>query len=97
VNVNAMVLFTRSSTDAIRGRVFSAIQGTVSAAQIAALAIGGLLLFEFAPRPIILVGAGASAVALAFTIGPVLRAGRSAEVTGDGVTADGAEADAVAA
>ncbi|HEV3328704.1 MAG TPA: MFS transporter [Acidimicrobiales bacterium] len=97
VNVNAMVLFTRSSTDAIRGRVFSAIQGTVSAAQIAALAIGGLLLFEFAPRPIILVGASASAVALAFTIGPVLRAGRTAEVTGDGVTADDAGADAVAA
>jgi MFS family permease len=75
VNVNAMVLVTRNSTDAIRGRVFSAIQGTVSAAQIAAIAMGGLLLFEFAPRPIILVGSLASAVALALTVRPVLRAG----------------------
>lgn len=96
VNVNAMVLVTRSSTDAIRGRVFSAIQGTVSAAQIGALAIGGLLLLEFAPRPIILVGAGASAVALACTVGPVLRAGRSAPLT-EHASAGGADADAVAA
>jgi MFS family permease len=88
VNVNAMVLVTRSSTDEVRGRVFSAIQGTVSAAQIAALAIGGLLLLEFAPRPIILVGSAASALALAFTVRPVLLAGRTVEAT-DAVQATG--------
>lgn len=75
VNVNAMVLITTSSTDEIRGRVFSAINGTVSAAQILALSIGGLLLFAFAPRPIIIVGGLVSAVALGATVRPVLRAG----------------------
>lgn len=96
VNVNAMVLITRNSTDAIRGRVFAAVQGTVSAAQIGALALGGLLLFEFAPRPIILVGAAVSAVALVFTVGPVLRAG-AVSPRSEGAATSGAAADAVAA
>jgi hypothetical protein len=61
--------------------VFSAVQGTVSAAQILALVIGGLLLFVLAPRTIILAGGAASAVALALTIGPVVRsAGAPAHV-----------------
>jgi predicted MFS family arabinose efflux permease len=78
VNVNAGVLITTHSTDEIRGRVFSAVQGTVSAAQIVALSIGGILLVTIRqPRPIILGGAVASALALALTIAPVLRAGAS--------------------
>lgn len=77
LNVNAMVLITRHSTDEVRGRVFSAVQGTISAAQITALSIGGLLLLWFPPRPIILVASVASAVALVFTIAPVLRASSS--------------------
>jgi MFS family permease len=92
LNINAMVLITTHSTDEVRGRVFSAVQGTVSAAQIAALSIGGLLLLAFAPRPIIIVGAIASAVALCFTIAPVLRAGAAAPALG----VDGAPGDAVA-
>jgi len=76
VNVNAMVLLTSNSTDEARGRVFAAINGAFSAAQIVALSIGGLLLFEFAPRSIILAGGVASAVALALTVRPVLRAGQ---------------------
>ncbi len=79
INVNAMVMITTHSTDEIRGRVFSAIQGTISAAQILALATGGLLLLAVQPRPIIVVGALASALALSATVGPVLRAGRTAE------------------
>jgi MFS family permease len=78
VNVNAGVLITTHSTDEIRGRVFSAVQGTVSAAQIVALSVGGILLVTIKqPRLIILGGAVASAVALALTIAPVLRAGAS--------------------
>jgi MFS family permease len=86
VNVNAMVLLTTNSTDEVRGRVFAAINGTVSAAQIVALSIGGLLLFAFAPRPIIIAGGVASVVALALTATPVLRAGTPR----DGVTTGGA-------
>jgi MFS family permease len=102
VNVNAMVLLTTNSTDEVRGRVFSAINGTVSAAQIAALSIGGALLFEFTPRSIILAGGAAAAVALACTIGPVLRAGagRTPDVSTEMVSATdagGLGPDAVAA
>ena len=75
VNVNAMVLITRHTADEVRGRVFAAVQGTISAAQIVSLAVGGLLLFAFAPRPIIVTGACLSVVALALTIAPVLRSG----------------------
>jgi len=75
VNVNASVMITTSCTDDIRGRVFSAIQGTVSAAQILALAAGGLLLLAVAPRSIIVAGALVSAATLCATIVPVLRAG----------------------
>lgn len=75
LNVNASVMFTRNCSDDVRGRVFAAIQGTVSAAQILALLAGGLLLLAESPRTIIVVGAMVSAVSLCVTIGPVLRAG----------------------
>jgi len=95
VNVNAMVLLTTNSTDEVRGRVFAAINGTVSAAQIVALSVGGLLLFAFAPRSIIVAGGVASAIALALTIRPVLRAGaRPAAAFGHGAALG---TDAVAA
>ncbi|HUD69314.1 MAG TPA: MFS transporter [Acidimicrobiales bacterium] len=84
VSVNASVMITTNCTDDIRGRVFSAIQGTISAAQILALAAGGLLLLVVAPRPIIVVGAVVSAATLCATVVPVLRAGaRTAETAGD--------------
>jgi MFS family permease len=75
VSVNASVMITTNCTDDIRGRVFSAIQGTISAAQIFALLAGGLLLLVVAPRPIIVVGALISAATLCATIVPVLRVG----------------------
>jgi len=85
VNVNAMVLITAHSTDEYRGRIFSAVNGTVSAAQITSIAIGGLLLLRFSPRPIIVVGALTSILALALTIAPVLRAGAASPAhAGDG-------------
>jgi MFS family permease len=76
LSVNATVLITTHSGDEIRGRVFSAIQGTISAAQILALVAGGLLLLAVAPRLIIVVGAMVSAATLCVTVVPVLRAGR---------------------
>jgi MFS family permease len=90
LNVNAMVMITTHSTDEIRGRVFSAVQGTVSAAQILALLAGGLLLLVVAPRPIILAGALISAVTLCVTVAPVLRAGSAAraEVGADDLAAE---------
>jgi len=93
VNVNAMVLITAHSTDEFRGRIFSAVNGTVSAAQILSIAVGGLLLLHFAPRPIIIAGALASVVALALTISPVLRAGAASPALAE----DGGVADATAA
>jgi MFS family permease len=77
-NVNAMVILTRATTDEVRGRVFAATQGTISAAQITAMAIGGLLLVAFpnGARPIILLGAAGSVLALVATAAPVVRAGR---------------------
>ena len=88
VNVNAMVLITARTTDDLRGRVFAAIQGTISAAQILALAAGGLLLLAFAPRTIIVAGALAAAATLCVTIAPVLRAGATSPAVGE----DGGEA-----
>ncbi len=98
VNVNAMVLITRSAIDEVRGRVFAAINGLVSAAQIGSLAIGGLLLLAFAPRTVILGGAVASIGALVLTVGPVLRASvASAPRQGGGGASLDQGADAVAA
>jgi MFS family permease len=91
VNVNATVIITTHSADEIRGRVYSAIQGTVSAAQILALVAGGLLLLVVAPRTIIVVGALVSAATLCATVGPVLRAGAGSAVPEDegrGLSAD---------
>jgi MFS family permease len=56
----------------VRGRVFSAITGIVSAAQILSLALGGVLLTSFAPRTIVIVGAVAGLATLAVTIRPLL-------------------------
>lgn len=75
LNVNASVMITTQCTDEIRGRVFSAVQGTISAAQILALLAGGLLLLAVSPRMIIIVGALISAATLCATVAPVLRAG----------------------
>jgi MFS family permease len=84
VNVNAMVLITRGAADEVRGRVFAAVSGVVSAGQIGALATGGLLLLVIAPRTLILGGAAASAVALCLTVGPVLRASVASPLAEDG-------------
>lgn len=73
VNVNVGVLLTRASHDAIRGRVFAAVQGTVGAAQLGSLLLGGLLLGWLSPRSIILVSAAACTVVMAATVAPVLR------------------------
>ena len=83
LNVNATVMITTNCTDEIRGRVFSAIHATVSAAQILALLAGGLLLLVVAPRPIIVAGALLSAATLCATIAPVLRAGAGTAVPAD--------------
>lgn len=74
VNVNVGVLLTRASHDEIRGRVFAAVQGIVSAAQLGALLLGAVLLDWLAPRSIILLGAAACTVVLVATVAPVLRA-----------------------
>lgn len=84
VNVNAMVLITRGAADEVRGRVFAAVNGVVSAGQIGALAAGGLLLLVIAPRTLILGGAVASAAALCLTVGPVLRASAPSPLAEDG-------------
>jgi MFS family permease len=84
VNVNAQVLLTLRSSDELRGRVFAAIQGAMSAAQILALSIGGLLLLAFGPRSIILVASACCAVTLALTIAPVLRAGAASPLSAQG-------------
>lgn len=73
VNVNVSVLVVRHTDPALRGRVFAAVQGTVSAAQIVSLAVGGALLLAVAPRPIILVGAACAIVVLGVTVTPLLR------------------------
>ncbi len=90
INVVVMVLLTRNAADEVRGRVFAAVNGVVSAAQIGAIGAGGLLLLAVAPRTIIVGGAVASVVALCLTVGPVLRASAAsplAEDGGDGVRA----------
>ena len=76
VNISFGVLLTRRSPNEVRGRVFAAVQAAVGAAQISSMVIGGALLLAFAPRSIILGGAGASVIAVAAAIAPVLRADR---------------------
>jgi MFS family permease len=76
LNVQANVMLVRATNDAqhLRGRIFAAVTGVVSAAQILSLMLGGLLLTLWGPRIIIVVGAAAAAVALTVTVSPVLRA-----------------------
>jgi MFS family permease len=93
VNVSAMVLLTRRSSPEIRGRVFSALQGTVSAAQIGAMAAGGLLVFWFAPRSIMLVGAALAVLAVAALVRPVLRAEAAEAETAETVAAETGSAE----
>jgi MFS family permease len=91
LNVNALVLITRRSTDEVRGRVFAAVQGIISAGSILALSVGGLLLLAFTPRSIILVASLCCALALAFTMPAVLRAGGPAPTTGSETTEEVSE------
>ncbi len=77
LNVQANVMLVRATDDAqhLRGRIFAALTGVVSAAQILSLVLGGLLLTLWGPRVIIVAGAAAAAVVLSVTVRPVLRAG----------------------
>lgn len=76
LNVQVSVLLVRATghVEHLRGRIFAAVTGTVSAAQILSIALGGVLLSVWDPRTIILLGSLAAGVALVATVRPVLRA-----------------------
>ncbi len=77
-NVAAITLFTVRSPEHLRGRVFAAVGGIITAAEIGATGLGGLVLTVLAPRTVFQVG-GLAAVATTLVLGPMaLRAARRA-------------------
>lgn len=95
LNVQASVLLVRTTEEVehLRGRIFAAVTGVVSAAQILSIALGGVLLALWTPRAIIGAGAATSAVVVACTFLPVLRAarvGRPDIVAGGEIDVEGA-------
>ena len=76
VSTQVSLLLVRATINAehLRGRIFAAVTGSVSSAQILSYGLGGLLLTVWTPRTIMVVGATASALVLALTYRPVLRA-----------------------
>lgn len=76
VNVAAITLFTVRSPEHLRGRVFAAVGGIITSAEIGSTALGGLVLTAIAPRTVFQLG-GALAVASTLALGPpALRAAR---------------------
>ncbi|MDE3064164.1 MAG: MFS transporter [Acidobacteriota bacterium] len=69
-NVAAMTLFTVRTPERLRGRVFAALGGVITASQIAATALGGLVLILIAPRTVFLLG-GVAAIVTTAVLGPV--------------------------
>jgi MFS family permease len=69
-NVAAMTLFTVRSPERLRGRVFAALGAVLTASQIAATALGGLVLAVVAPRTVFLIG-GVAATITSLVLGPL--------------------------
>lgn len=77
-NVAAITLFTVRSPEHLRGRVFAAVGGIITSAEIGSTALGGLVLTVLAPRTVFQVG-GIAAVVATLALGPgALRAARRA-------------------
>ncbi len=69
-NVAAITLFTVRTPERLRGRVFAALGGVITACEIGATAFGGVILTVIAPRTVFLIG-GVAATATALVLGPL--------------------------
>ncbi|MGH9021230.1 MAG: MFS transporter [Acidimicrobiales bacterium] len=69
-NVSAMTLFTVRTPERLRGRVFAAVGGIITSSEIAATALGGLVLTVIAPRTVFQVG-GLLATVCSLVLGPL--------------------------
>jgi MFS family permease len=82
-NVAAMTLFTVRTPERLRGRMFAAFGGVLTACELAATALGGVVLTVLAPRTVFQIG-GVAATVTALVLGPLglrwdaARAGRVA-------------------
>jgi len=82
-NVAAMTLFTVRTPERMRGRMFAAFGGVFTACELAATALGGVVLTVLAPRTVFQIG-GVAATVTALVLGPLglrwdaARAGRVA-------------------
>jgi MFS family permease len=69
-NVAAITLFTVRTPERLRGRVFAALGGVITACEIGATALGGVILTVIAPRTVFLIG-GVAATVTALVLGPL--------------------------
>ncbi len=69
-NVSVMTLFTVRTPERLRGRVFAGVGGVITACEIAATALGGVVLTVVTPRTVFL-AAGAAATLVAMVLGPL--------------------------
>ncbi|MHB1089433.1 MAG: MFS transporter, partial [Acidimicrobiales bacterium] len=78
VNVMYNTLFIKRTPEALRGRVFAASGAMFTASEVAATALGGVVLTLLAPRTVMQIAGGLSALSI-LVIGPfALRASRLA-------------------
>lgn len=89
-NVAGTTLFTVRTPEALRGRMFAAVNGILTGSQLGAIAAGGVVLTLVAPRTVYQIG-GVAATASILVLGPLaLRAARAAhqrELASGGVSA----------
>ncbi|HVB71266.1 MAG TPA: MFS transporter [Acidimicrobiales bacterium] len=84
-NVAAMTLFTVRTPERLRGRMFAAFGGVFTSCELAATALGGVVLTVIAPRTVFQIG-GIAATVTALVLGPLgLRwdAARSSRAVGE--------------
>jgi MFS family permease len=76
VNSHASLLLARATKPVahLRGRIFAAVTGLMSSAQIASIALGGVLLSLWSPRTIIVIAAAATTLVLVLTSRSLVRA-----------------------
>jgi MFS family permease len=69
-NVAALTLFTVRTPERLRGRMFAALGGVLTACELAATALGGVVLTVIAPRTVFQIG-GIAATVTALVLGPL--------------------------
>ena len=76
INVFAIGQIQRAATEAVRGRIMAAVQGSLTAGNVTSLGMGGILIGAFGVRPVFVTAGVVALIALAILGPQMLRAAR---------------------